>query len=167
MKLLKISSTMKNSIYIAFTSVLMTACTDELIIPLMMPQYTFPTSASQSATTVFGHPKDDVFIAATTALLHNGYKITRSDPIAGIITTAQQDLPITYTQADCGLLKMNPLPDNKTTTKTVMTVTIISHKLTVQAEIEAVYQPTNITLTCISRGVLEQDMVQKIKAEIR
>ena len=92
MKLLKISGTMKNSIYIAFTSVLMTACKDELIIPLMMPQYTFPTSASQSATTVFGHPKDDVFIAATTALLHNGYKITRSDPIAGTITTAQQDL---------------------------------------------------------------------------
>jgi len=151
---------------IVLTSLLMTACTQLYFTQAYSP----PESLLQSATKSFGHPKDEVFMAATRALVADGYKITRSDAVIGIISTAPHDLHLTPDQADCGSLSGKTLLlDNKTATKLAMNVTIGFHKLEVKSTIEGVYKPANeaVTLSCMSKGVLEQEMVQKIKAQIR
>jgi hypothetical protein len=151
---------------IVLTSLLMTACTQLYFTQAYSPPELLP----QSATKSFGHPKDEVFMAATRALVADGYKITRSDTVVGIISTAPRDLRLTPAQADCGSLSGKMLLlDNKTATKIAMNVMIGFHKLEVKSTIAGVYKPANeaVTLSCMSKGVLEQEMVQKIKAQIR
>jgi hypothetical protein len=157
---------MNKVIYLLFT-LFITACSDEFVMPEAM-QYTPPKLAAKNAKTVFGHPNNIVFNAATSALIKEGYQIANSDLDDGILVTEARNIPLNDTQADCGLLKQtNLLPDNKTTTRVIMNVTIINHKTTVQAEIEGVYQPNNANLTCVSKGLLELDMIKKIRAEVR
>lgn len=61
------------------------------------------------------------------------------------------------------------LKDKRTTTRVGFGVVAVDGKLLVRTTIEGEYKPgavdQDITLTCISRGFLERDMMAKIAAE--
>jgi hypothetical protein len=63
------------------------------------------------------------------------------------------------------------LKDKRTTTRVAFGLIAEDAKVTVKANIEGEYKPgavdQNITLTCVSRGLLERDMAAKISAMAR
>ena len=69
--------------------------------------------------------------------------------------------------ADCGTtLGLDYLKDNRTSSKVSYGVLVSENKVTLKATMSATYLPGNasqsITLTCVSRGVLEDQVLKKI-----
>jgi hypothetical protein len=62
------------------------------------------------------------------------------------------------------------LKDNRTSTRVAYSVIVDEERVTVRANVEGEYKPgavdQDITLTCNSRGQLEQQLLQKIRAAI-
>lgn len=133
--------------------------------------YEAPDSLAQNASAKLSYPEPVVFKAAERALVNSGYQITNANLSAGVISTAPRDLHLTPREADCGTtLGLNYLKDNRTSTRVSMGVIIEKGKTTVQSNIQGEYRPgdvtQNITLTCVSKGLLETDMMDRIKAEL-
>lgn len=132
--------------------------------------YKPPVSLAQNATQIIAQPKDKAFSAATRALVLNGYQITSSDLNAGVISTAPRDLRVTPEQADCGtLIGQDYLKDNRTSSTVAMGIIVDEQKIQAKANIQSFYrggQYHNITLTCVSKGALEQEMLHKVMAEM-
>jgi hypothetical protein len=105
-------------------------------------------------------------------LVTEGFQITSSDDSAGIVSTAPRDLRVTPEQADCGTtMGIDYLKDNRTATKVGFGVVAEEGKFMIKATIEGNYRPgavdQNITLTCVSRGVLERALSGKIVAAVQ
>ena len=129
------------------------------------------TPVSTAGTAVPGKTKTEILIGARRALVGNGYQITAFDDIAGVISTAPHDQHLAPEVADCGTtMGIDYLKDNRTTTRVAFGVIASDGKVEVKANIEGEYKPgsaiQNITLTCVSRGGLEQEMLQKLLAAI-
>ena len=137
--------------------------------------YTPPTTLSPSAVDNVNGKKQEMFNAASRALVANGYQVTSSDINAGIISTAPLDLRIEPEQADCGtVMGIDYLKDNRTSTRVAFGVVISDVKIEVKTTIQGEYKSgggsggqSDIVLTCVSRGGLERDMLAKIRAEVR
>jgi hypothetical protein len=134
--------------------------------------YAPPTTPLRTTSaTVPGKSKADILIGARRALVGNGYQITAFDDAAGIISTAPHDLRLLPELADCGTtMGIDYLKDNRTTTRVAFGVIASDGRVEVRPNIEGEYKPgsvtQNITLTCVSRGVLDQEMLQKLLAAI-
>lgn len=133
--------------------------------------YAPPITLNKSAVTKITKPKAEVLAAARRALVSNGYQITAFDDGAGVISTAPRDFRVYPEMADCGTtLGLDYLLDNRTTTRVAFGVIANAGKLEVKANIEGEYKPgsvdQNITLSCVSRGVLEHEMLRKIEANL-
>ena len=133
--------------------------------------YEPPVSLAQNASVRLSYPAPVVFRAAERALVSAGYQITDANRSAGIISTAPRDMHLTPDEADCGTtLGLNYLKDNRTSTRVSMGVIINMGRITVQSNIQGNYRPgdvmQNITLTCVSKGLLEANMLNRIKAEL-
>lgn len=107
--------------------------------------------------------------AAKQVLVSEGFQITNADETAGVISTAPRDLRLTPELADCGTtLGIDYLKDNRTSSKVGYGVLVSENKVTLKANMSATYLPANdsqsITLTCVSRGVLEGQLLAKISA---
>lgn len=107
--------------------------------------------------------------AAKQVLVSEGFQITNADETAGVISTAPRDMRLTPELADCGTtLGLDYLKDNRTSSKVGYGVLISENKVTLKANMSATYLPSNdsqsITLTCVSRGVLEGQLLAKISA---
>lgn len=114
--------------------------------------------------------KANLLRAAKQVLVANGYQITNSDNFAGVISTAQKNQRVTPKQADCGTtMGINYLKDNRTDTSVAFGIIVGKGKITVKADIDGAYKPgaveQNITLTCVSKGVLERVMLTQILAQ--
>ncbi len=134
--------------------------------------YKAPVTLNQSASEQVSTTKDQIFKAAQRALAINGEQIMSANADAGVISTAARDYRLTPDLADCGTtLGIDYLKDNRTSTKVAYNILIADNSLDVRTTLQGDYKvgdvTQNITLTCVSRGVLEQKMIQKIKAEIK
>lgn len=134
--------------------------------------YKAPVTLNQSASEQVSATKDQIFKAAQRALAINGEQIMSANADAGVISTAARDYRLTPDLADCGTtMGIDYLKDNRTSTKVAYNILIADNSLDVRTTLQGDYKvgdvTQNITLTCVSRGVLEQKMIQKIKAEIK
>jgi hypothetical protein len=134
--------------------------------------YEPPVSLSPSKIEKLARPKTEVFNAAKRALVANGYQITDADEPSGTISTAPRDLRLSPVNADCGTtLGLDYLLDNRTATRVAFGVIVGPGDIEVKATVQGDYRPgdpsQDITLTCVSKGLLENDMLNKIKSEIR
>ncbi|YCO59226.1 hypothetical protein ACL9Z5_002507 [Acinetobacter calcoaceticus] len=134
--------------------------------------YKAPVTLNQSASEKVDASKDQIFKAAQRALAINGEQIMSANTDAGVISTASRDFRLTPELADCGTtMGIDYLKDNRTSTKIAYNILISDNSLDVRTTLQGDYKvgdvTQNITLTCVSRGILEQQMIQKIKAEIK
>ena len=131
--------------------------------------YKAPTSQYEAKSTAATKSKVELLKASKQVLVGEGNQITNSDEDAGTISTAPRNLRLTPEQADCGTtMGIDYLKDNRTSTRVAYGVLAQDNNLTVRTNIEGEYKPgdamQNITLTCVSRGILEKDLVGKILA---
>ncbi|MEO5350220.1 MAG: hypothetical protein H7836_11305 [Magnetococcus sp. YQC-3] len=132
--------------------------------------YQPPMSLAPSSVEKISQPKDKVFNAAKRALVADGYQITNTDTDSGIISTAPRDMRLAPSVADCGTtMGIDYLKDNRTSTRIAMGVIVYANTVEVKATIQGEYKPgsntQDITLSCVSKGILEQEMMRKIIAE--
>lgn len=129
--------------------------------------YTQPTLVAPLISKSVDATKTEILSAAKKVLVYEGYQITYSDEKSGLISTALRNHRITPEQADCGTtMGIDYLKDNRTSTKVGFNVIADDGKITVKATIEGEYKPgsvdQDITLTCVSRGMLERIILDKI-----
>lgn len=129
--------------------------------------YRQPTTVAPQITFAVSASKSNIYRAAKQVLVSEGFQITSSDESDGIISSAPRNLLVSRTQANCGTtMGLDYLRDKRTSTRVAFGIIAEDGKLTVKANIEGEYKPSevsqNITLSCISRGVLERDLSAKI-----
>lgn len=133
--------------------------------------YKAPTGATQTAERNVTASKQTIMTAAKIALATEGFQITMADDGAGIISTAPLDLKLSVRQANCGTtMGLNYLEDNRTSTRISFNVIAVDGAVRVRAAIQGEYRPgavdQDMTLSCISYGVIEQDLLDKIVSSI-
>jgi len=133
--------------------------------------YIQPTTVAPKTSSSVAASKNDILSSAKRVLITEGFQITNSDDSAGIVSTAPRNLRVTPEQADCGTtMGLDYLKDKRTSTRVGFGVIVEDGRLTVKSTIEGEYKPgamdQNITLTCVSRGQLENEILAKITAGI-
>lgn len=151
-------------------SMLLTALS-ALVLSSCAMTYEAPTTAAANTTVVVRGSQAEILQAAKRALVIDGYQITNTDDSAGVISTAPRDLHVTPDQANCGTtMGLDYLKDKRTSTRVAFGVVASEGSLTVKANIQGEYKPgsvdQDITLTCVSRGVLEQAVIANITATL-
>jgi hypothetical protein len=131
--------------------------------------YEQPRTLAQVIRTSVPGTKAEILRISKQVLVAEGFQITSADESAGIISTAPRNLRVTPSEVDCGTtMGIDYLKDNRTTTRVAFGIIAEDSQVTVKANIEGEYKPgavdQNITLTCVSRGLLERDMAAKIRA---
>ena len=79
---------------------------------------------------------------------------------------------LTPLQADCGTtMGLDYLKDNRTATRVALGILVTQESLTVTANVQGDYRPgavdQNITLSCVSRGQLEESAIDGILARLK
>jgi hypothetical protein len=153
---------MKKIIYIAALSIIAIGCA---------ATYSPPISLAQSKIERIDRPKMDIFQAAERALAAGGYQITHADQGSGVISTAPRDLRLQPEIADCGTtMGLDYLLDNRTSTRVAYSIIIHDGRIEIKSNVQGDYRPgavdQDMTLTCVSRGQLESEMLQKVKSEL-
>ena len=133
--------------------------------------YEQPTTVVLKITSAVSASKSDILRTAKQILVSEGFQITNSDESAGVISSAPRNLRVSPVQANCGTtMGLDYLKDNRTSTRVAFGIIAEDGKVTVKANIEGEYKPgavdQDITLTCVSRGVLERDLLTKITGSI-
>ena len=126
------------------------------------------TTGYQPLSAAVPGSKDALMRKARQVLVLEGFQITSADDGAGVVSTAPRNFRITPEMADCGTtMSIDYLKDNRTDTKLGYGVLVSDGRVTIRTTIEAQYKPgrvdQNITLTCVSRGVLEQQLLRQIR----
>lgn len=141
----------------------LTGCAATYVAPTAhAPDTSMSIPASQAALTS----------AAKQALIADGFQITSADAAAGTISTAPRALRLTPADANCGTtMGIDYLKDNRTSTTVAYGVIVRPGNVRVIATMSGTYLPGNdvqsITLTCVSRGVLEHQLLDRIAAAAR
>lgn len=111
--------------------------------------------------------------AAVKTLVQNGYQVTAVDNASGLISTAPQPMQVTPEQADCGRVKgllasADPLTYPQPKTRVAFNILAEDNHIEVRSRIEDRLDPGSVqtNLTCVSRGVLDQQMLNEIKARL-
>jgi len=133
--------------------------------------YVRPTTSPSVDTVSVWAPRSEIVRAAKRVLAAEGYQILSADDSAGVVSTVLRAQRLTAEQADCGKTQgIDYLTDNRTTTRVGFNVVAGDSTLAVRAVIEGEFKPKdreefyNISLTCVSRGVLEKDVTSRILA---
>lgn len=129
--------------------------------------YQAPTAQNQNYATEHNSTQIDVLEKAKRALLLDGFQIQSSDDSAGFVSTSPKNWKLTPKQASCGTtMGIDYLKDNRTKTTVAFNIVVDSKKLVIRSNIQGEYKPgavsQDITLTCISNGVIEEKLGQKI-----
>jgi len=133
--------------------------------------YVPPTAKASVNTKTLSASKNKILSAAKKVLINEGFQITAYDDSAGIISTAAIDQKLTPAQADCGTtMGIDYLKDNRTSTRVAYGVIVDGNNLIIKTTITGEYKPgtvsQDITLTCISRGQLGRELLNKIANNI-
>lgn len=133
--------------------------------------YAPPKTAARPAVVELPASQADLMRASRRALIALGGQIVSADESSGTISTGLVDRRLQPSQADCGTtMGIDYLKDNRTTTRVAYGVTADANRLTVRAIINGEYKPgdvtQNITLQCVSRGALEDELIAAIRREL-
>jgi hypothetical protein len=133
--------------------------------------YKPPVSADPDTSRSIHGTQSDLLRAAKRVLVSEGFQITNTDDAAGVISTAPRDMRLTPEVADCGTtMGLDYLKDNRTSSKVGYGVVASNNRISLKANLSANYLPGNdtqsITLSCISRGILENDLLVKITSVV-
>lgn len=131
--------------------------------------YTAPSSQAPVTSQNISGSSTTLLRATKQVLISEGFQITNVDDSAGVISTAPRDMRLTPELADCGTtLGLDYLRDNRTSSKVGYGVIVTDGKVTIRAHMSATYLPGNdsqsITLTCVSKGMLEARLLSNIAA---
>ena len=134
--------------------------------------YKPPVGESKSVSVEVQATKEEIFKASKRALALEGYQITSSDLDAGVITTASKDYRIDPSYADCGMVMgIDYLKDKRTKTTVAQNIIIDDNSLSIKSNIQGEYKvgstTFDVTLTCLSKGLIEADLVEKIKSNLK
>lgn len=151
---------MKNALTVVVSAAVLGACAATYKQP--------STTEYQPMTGPASGSKAELMRKTRQVLVLDGFQITNTDDMAGVVSTAPRNFRITPEQADCGTtMGIDYLKDNRTDTKLGYGVLVADGKVTIRTTIEAQYKPgaidQNITLTCVSRGALESTLLRRIQ----
>lgn len=154
---------MKPSLLIVIASIISVGCAVTYVPPT--------TVAPNTSQRIMGS-SSALFKATKQILVLEGFQITSSDESADVISTAPKEMRLMPELADCGkTLGLDYLKDNRTSSKVAYGALISENKVTLKISMSATYLPANdvqsITLTCVSRGVLENQLLNKIAAAVK
>jgi hypothetical protein len=129
--------------------------------------YEKPVTQSATVSAPTKADKAQVIAAARKVFVREGFQILSADESSGTLSTATRNFRLSPEQADCGTtMGIDYLKDKRTTSRLAFGVVAEDGRLTVSTTIDGEYKPgavdQNITLTCVSRGVVERDMLAKI-----
>jgi hypothetical protein len=137
------------------------------------PTYLRPDTPNQIASASVRGSKAQILDAAVKALVQNGYQITTVDNASGLVSTAPLSIHVTPEQADCGRVKgmlasADPLTYPQPRTRVSFNILVEDNHIEVRSRIDDRLDPGSArrNLTCVSRGVLEQEMLNEIKARL-
>ena len=138
------------------------------------PVYVRPDLTPHDASAQVQSSKANILGAAVVALAADGYPIAGVDNDKGVVTTAPRPIAVTSVQADCGKEQKShsrstdPLSVNDPDTYVAFTVLAGDDYVVVRALVEYRRNPIDekTPLICTSRGVLEQIMLNDIKARL-
>lgn len=133
--------------------------------------YQAPEGRANLVTRSVRAPVNVVVRAAQRVLIEEGYQVTSASEEAGTVSTAPRDLRVGPERADCGTtMGLDYLKDNRTRTRVAYGITVGGGQLTVRAIVQGEYKigrfDQDITLSCLSRGALEEEMAAKILAAV-
>lgn len=134
--------------------------------------YVPPTAVAPNTSQRIVGSSSTLIKATKQILVLEGFQITNSDESAGVISTAPKEMRLTPELADCGkTLGLDYLKDNRTSSKVGYGAIISQDRVILKATMSATYLPANdsqsITLTCVSKGVLENQLLNKIAASVK
>jgi uncharacterized protein (DUF2237 family) len=152
---------------LAASTVLICACASP-------PVYVRPDLTPHDASAQVQSSKANILGAAVVALAADGYPIAGVDNDKGVVTTAPRPIGVTALQADCGREQKShsrstdPLSVSDPDTYVAFTVLAGDDYLVVRALVEDRRNPIDekTPLICTSRGVLEQAMLNDIRARL-
>ena len=138
-----------------------------------VPTYLRPDAPKQSVAASVQASKRQIMDAAVKALVQDGYQVTAVDYPSGLISTAPQAMRVVPAQADCGKVKGllasgDPLTYPRPQTRVAFNILVEDHHIEVRTRIDDRIDLGNgqTDLTCVSRGVLEREMLAEIKAKL-
>lgn len=129
--------------------------------------YEAPVALNQSYSGSHGSEPAAVLAKAKRVLLMEGFQISSSDDSAGFVSTAPKNWRLSPEQANCGkTMGLDYLKDNRTKTEVAINVLVDSTNLVIRSNVHGEYKPgvadQDITLTCISTGIIERGIAQQI-----
>jgi hypothetical protein len=132
-----------------------------------------PDTPNQSASGSVQSSKAQILGAAVKTLVEEGYQVTVVDNASGLISTAPRAMPVTPAQADCGRFKGplgsgDPLTFADSRTRVAFNILAGDNHIEVRATIDDRVDTVGVqnNLTCVSRGVLDQALLNGIKAKL-
>ncbi len=148
-----------------------TVCVSVAIVAACAMTYEAPTAVAPKVSQPVKATEKAIMDAAEQVLVSDGYQITYTNGAAGIISTAPRDLHVTPEQASCGTtMGIDYLMDKRTKTTVAFGVLAENNHVSIKATIQGSYRPgdptEDITLTCVSRGVLESQLMNQITAAL-
>jgi hypothetical protein len=129
--------------------------------------YEAPTITAPIVKTELSKSSKHTLNSAKRTLLREGYQIQAFDDEAGFISTALINKKVTPAEADCGsTMGIDYLKDSRTKTQVAINIIVNNNDVVVKSNIQGEYKPgavdQDITLTCISKGVIEQGLLRQI-----
>lgn len=131
--------------------------------------YKAPMGENINAESNYNQSYSKILKKAKRTLVLQGYQIAYYDKEEGIITSLYKNYKITPLQANCGkTMGLNYLKDKRTKTEISFNIIVDKKNIIIKSNIKAEYKPgnyagdQNITLTCISKGVLEKELLKEI-----
>ncbi|HUN72849.1 MAG TPA: hypothetical protein VMU52_11085 [Steroidobacteraceae bacterium] len=137
------------------------------------PAYLHPDTPNQSAAASVQASKAQILDAAVKTLVQDGYQISAVDNATGLVSTAPRAALVTSAQADCGKVKgllasADPLTYPQPRTRVAFNILAEDNHIEVRSRIDDLLdsEGTQTDLTCASRGLLDQEMLDEIKARL-
>lgn len=154
-----------------------------LVFPIMaallisacgVPTYVRPDTPDQSVSASVRDTKAQILDAAVKTLVQDGYQITAVDNATGLVSTAPQPMHVTPEQADCGKVKglaasADPLTYPHPRTRVAFNILAEDGHIEVRSKIDDSLDNASgrTDMTCVSRGVLDREMLNQIKARLQ
>ena len=134
--------------------------------------YVPPIFEERNFSIKHGSKQESVLARSKKILKEEGFEIHSGDYKQGSITTVYREIKVSPQQGDCGaMLGMDYLYDNRTSTMVSFDLMVDSTTLTIDAKIKGNYQPNlgkdEETLECISYGVIEERLANKILKNLK
>ena len=133
--------------------------------------YVPPTGTAQPLSVSVKANREQIIRTAQRVLALEGVQVLSADTNVGIMSAGPWLPRLTPAHANCGTtMGIDYLKDNRTETTAMLTVIADDDKLTIKTSMSASYKPgavdQDIKLTCVSRGVLERELADKIAAAL-